>query len=43
MNGIDTFDNMANTGVYVVDRVVQELIGGGVDLQKNVWYIPQIK
>ncbi len=39
-NGIDTFQNMARKGVYIVDRVVQEQMGGGVDLQKNVWYIP---
>jgi hypothetical protein len=39
-NGIDTFDNMAKTGVFIVDRMVQERLGGGVDLEKNVWYIP---
>ena len=39
-NGIDTFSNMAKIGVYIVDRVVQEQIGGGVDLEKNLWYIP---
>jgi hypothetical protein len=39
-NGIDTFENMAKKGVFVIDRVVQEEIGGGVDLDKNVWYIP---
>ncbi|WP_152573049.1 ADP-ribosylglycohydrolase family protein [Pelagihabitans pacificus] len=40
-NGIDTFGNMAKKGVYIVDRVVQEELGGGVDLEKDVWYIPQ--
>jgi len=39
-SGIDTFDAMARTGVFVVDRVVQELMGGGVDLERNVWYVP---
>ena len=39
-NGIDTFENMAQKGVYVVDRVVQEQMRGGVDLEKNLWYIP---
>jgi len=39
-NGIDTFSNMATKGVYIVDRAVQELMGGGVDLNKNLWYIP---
>ena len=38
--GIDTFDNMAKVGVFVIDRVVQEELGGGVDLKKNVWYLP---
>jgi ADP-ribosylglycohydrolase len=40
-NGVDTFENMAQTGVYIVDRVVQEQMDGGVDLQKDIWYIPQ--
>lgn len=39
-NGIDTFENMALKGVYVVDRVVQEQMKGGVNLKKNQWYIP---
>ena len=39
-NGIDNFNNMAKKGVFIVDRVVQEKLGGGVDLKKNIWYIP---
>jgi hypothetical protein len=39
-NGIDTFQNMAKTGVLIIDRVVQEQLGGGIDREKNVWYIP---
>lgn len=39
-NGIDNFENMAKTGIYVIDRVVQEELNGGVDLKKDVWYIP---
>jgi hypothetical protein len=39
-NGIDTFDNMAKTGVFVVDRMVQEKMGGGVNLETDEWYIP---
>lgn len=42
-DGIDTFENMAQKGVFIIDRVVQEQMGGGVDLKKNVWYIPDIK
>lgn len=39
-NGIDTFDEMAKKGIYIIDRVVQEQMNGGVDLAKNQWYIP---
>lgn len=39
-NGYDTFTNMARKGVQITDRVVQEELGGGIDLEKNVWYIP---
>ena len=41
-NGIDTFEDMAKMGIYVIDRVVQEEMGGGVDLVKDVWYIPNV-
>ncbi len=41
-DGIDTFDAMAETGIFIIDRVVQEEMGGGVDLEKNVWYIPDL-
>lgn len=40
-NGIDTFSNMAKIGVFIVDRVVQERLGGGVNLDDDVWYIPK--
>lgn len=39
-NGIDFFQNMALTGVYIVDRVVQEQMGGGVDLWRDEWLVP---
>jgi hypothetical protein len=39
-DGIDNFDNMALKGLWVIDRVVQEEMKGGVDLKKNRWYIP---
>lgn len=39
-NGIDTFENMAKIGVFVVDRAVQNQMGGGIDLKKDVWYVP---
>ncbi|MFK7810851.1 MAG: ADP-ribosylglycohydrolase family protein [Maribacter sp.] len=40
-NGIDTFEEMAKIGVYVIDRAVQEEMGGGVNLEEDSWYIPQ--
>lgn len=39
-NGIDTFQNMAEIGLVVIDRVVTEEIGGIVDMDKNAWIIP---
>ena len=41
-NGIDTFEDMAKMGIYVIDRVVQEQMSGGVNLEKDVWYIPNV-
>ncbi len=41
-NGIDNFEQIAEDGVFIVDRVVQENLGGGVDLENNVWYIPEM-
>lgn len=38
-DGIDTFERMARTGVFIVDRAVQEQMGGGVDLESDVWYV----
>lgn len=40
-DGIDHFAAMAQKGIGIIDRVVQEEMKGGVDLGKNVWYIPQ--
>ncbi len=39
-NGIDTFNAMTAKGMFIVDRVVQEQMGGGVDLQNDRWCIP---
>jgi hypothetical protein len=38
--GIDTFENMAQKGITVTDRIVKEEMGGAVDLENNVWIIP---
>ena len=40
-DGIDTFENMANKGLIVTDRVVTEEMGGIIDLKENIWIIPQ--
>lgn len=41
-DGLFTFDEMAQTGIHIIDRVVQEEMKGGIDLKKDVWYIPTI-
>ena len=38
--GIDTFENMALNGIWIIDRVVQEEMHGGIDLKNNIWIIP---
>lgn len=38
--GIDTFENMAKTGIEIVDRVVVKEMGGAIDAEKDVWIIP---
>lgn len=39
-NGIDTFENMALKGIWVIDRVIQEEMKGGINLEQNKWFIP---
>ena len=39
-DGIDTFENMAEKGLTIIDRVITEEMGGTVDLNKNIWTIP---
>ncbi len=38
---IDNFTDMANIGVFITDRVIQNELGGGIDLKNNLWYIPK--
>ena len=38
--GVDDFPAMALKGVWIVDRAVQEPMGGSVDLARDVWLIP---
>ena len=39
-NGIDTFDNMALQGIFIIDKIVQSEMNGGVSKSDNIWYIP---
>lgn len=39
-DGMDTFENMAEKGLTIIDRVITEEMGGTVDLNKNIWTIP---
>jgi hypothetical protein len=40
--GIDSFENMAEKGVAVIDRVVVEQMKGKLDSVEQLWYIPLI-
>ena len=42
-NGLDTFDHMAEIGLFIIDRAVQEQMDGGVNLEQNLWYIPKLE
>ena len=41
--GEDTFEFLAKRAIFIIDRVVIEEMKGGVDLEKNFWYIPKTK
>ena len=43
LDGIDTFEKMADKGLSITDRVVVEEIGGRIDSLNNTWSIPLIK
>ncbi|MBN3520081.1 ADP-ribosylglycohydrolase family protein [Algoriphagus lutimaris] len=38
--GIDTFENMAKTGVSITERVILNEMNGEVDTNENTWIIP---
>lgn len=42
-NGIDNFDNMAQKGLNVIDRVVMQEMKGQVNQAENTWTIPIIE
>ena len=39
-DGIDTFENMAEKGLSVTDKVIRDEMGGAVDEEENTWIIP---
>jgi len=39
-DGEDTFPMMAERGMYIIDRSIIEEMDGGVNLEADVWYIP---
>lgn len=39
-DGIDTFPDMADKGLQVIDRVVTEEMGGSVDEESQQWVVP---
>ncbi len=40
-DGFDDFNNMALKGILITDRVIQEHLHGGIDIEKDLWYIPK--
>lgn len=41
--GTDTFEEMAQRGVEVIDRVVTQEMGGRIDREENTWLIPTVQ
>jgi len=39
-NGIDTFENMANEGIRIIDRVIKNELNGTFDSENNLWLVP---
>ncbi len=39
-DGVDSFWSMAQKGIFVIDRAVQEEMDGGIDLLNDQWLIP---
>ena len=40
--GIDSFEKMAEKGLTIVDRIVQDETGGLVDKENDVWMVPKM-
>lgn len=41
LDGIDTFENMAQNGILIIDRVVSDEIGGTTSEDDDTWRIPR--
>lgn len=41
-DGIDSIQSMSERGIFVIDRVVQEEMHGGIDLVTDQWFIPKL-
>ena len=39
-NGLDTFENMAKTGISVIDKIIADRINGMIDYKNDIWEIP---
>ena len=39
-SGIDTFTNMADKGLLIIDKVVTSQLNGSIDSEKGQWVIP---
>lgn len=39
-DGIDSFENMARTGISIVNRMVEKELGGVIDVKTDSWQIP---
>ena len=40
-DGIDTFENMAQNGIRIIDRVVNDEMGGTISESGDTWRIPR--
>ena len=37
---IDDFENMANDGIQIINRMIENDLNGGYDKENQLWYIP---
>ena len=37
---VDDFENMANDGIQIITRIVENEINGIYDMENNIWIIP---